>query len=108
MPIGRVASVEDTDDGALITMNIEDGKQIKSNEVGRIQTSLVGDAVIEFAPVSKSAGSTPVAPGSTVKGMYMSNPMDMMANMQGDLKQTIVALGNAGEEALADELSRCT
>ena len=44
LPIGRVASVEDTDDGALITMDIEDGKQIKSNEVGRIQTSLVGDA----------------------------------------------------------------
>ena len=46
LPIGRVASVEDTDEGALITMNIEDGKQIKTNEVGRIQTSLVGDAVI--------------------------------------------------------------
>ena len=41
LPIGRVASVEDTDTGALITMNIEDGKQIKSNEVGRIsQTGL--------------------------------------------------------------------
>lgn len=108
LPIGRVASVEDTDDGALITMNIEDGKQIKSNEVGRIQTSLVGDAVIEFAPVSKSAGATPVAPGSTVKGMYMSNPMDMMANMQGDLKQTIVALGDAGEEVaeLADRVNQ--
>ena len=50
LPIGRVASVEDTDDGALITLNIDDGKVIKSNEVGRIQSSLVGDAIIEFVP----------------------------------------------------------
>ena len=49
-----------------------------------------------------------MAPGSTVKGQYMSNPMDMMANMQGDLKQTIVALGDAGQEVaeLADRVNQ--
>src|SRR5688572_21700987 len=52
IPIGRVAEVEDVDDGALITLNIDEGKQIKTNEVGRIQSSMVGDAVIEFVPVS--------------------------------------------------------
>ena len=108
LPIGRVASVEDTDDGALITMNIEDGKQIKTNEIGRIQTSLVGDAVIEFGPDSSAIGATPVPPGATVKGKYMSNPMDMMADMQGDLKETIMALGDAGQQVaeLADRVNQ--
>jgi phospholipid/cholesterol/gamma-HCH transport system substrate-binding protein len=108
LPIGRVDSVEDTDDGALITLNIDDGKQIKSNEIGRIQSSLVGDAIIEFVPASSPVGAAVVEPGQTVQGMYNPNPMDMMAGMQGDLKQTIVSLGDAGQEVaeLADRLNQ--
>jgi phospholipid/cholesterol/gamma-HCH transport system substrate-binding protein len=108
LPIGRVASVEDTDDGALITMDIQDGKHIKSNELGRIQTSLVGDAVIEFMQVSSPIGAATVAPDATVKGKYVSNPMDMMADMQGDLKLTIMSLGDAGKEVaeLADRVNQ--
>ena len=108
LPIGRVDSVEDTDDGALITLNIDDGKQIKTNEVGRIQSSLVGDAIIEFVPSSSPVGARPVEPGQQVTGMYAPNPMDMMAGMQGDLKQTIISLGEAGQEVaeLADRLNQ--
>jgi len=96
--IGRVAKVEDTDQGALITMNIDDGKQIKTNENARIQTSLIGDAVIEFAPVRSSEKAQPVAPGSEITGTYNPTPLDLIANLQGDLKQTIVSLGRAGDE----------
>ncbi len=96
--IGRVAKVEDTDDGALITMNIDEGKQIKTNESARIQTSLIGDAVIEFAPVAPVEGAEPVLPGSIIKGTYSPTPLDMIANLQGDLKDTIIALGRAGDE----------
>lgn len=108
LPIGRVASVEDMDDGALITINVDEGKQVKTNEVGRIQSSLIGDAVIEFVPKSKPAGAQPVPPGATIKGMYAPNPIDLLANIQGDLKQTIQALGNAGEEVakLASQLNQ--
>jgi phospholipid/cholesterol/gamma-HCH transport system substrate-binding protein len=108
LPIGRVASVEPTDDGALITLSIDDDKQIKSNEVGRIQASLVGDAIIEFVPTGSSIGSTPVQPGERVQGMYAPNPMDLIATMQGDLKQTIISLGEAGQEVaeLADRLNQ--
>jgi phospholipid/cholesterol/gamma-HCH transport system substrate-binding protein len=108
IPIGRVAEVEDVDDGALITLNIDEGKQIKTNEVGRIQSSLVGDAIIEFVPAASPVGAEPVEEGATVRGMYAPNPMDMMANMQGDLKQTIISLGDAGQEVaeLADRLNQ--
>ena len=105
--IGRVAEIQDTDDGALITMNIDAEKQIKTNEAARIQTSLIGDAVIEFAPVSPSAGAQPVAPGSMVRGTYNPTPLDLIANLQGDLKETIISLGRAGDEVaeLADRMN---
>lgn len=108
LPIGRVKSVEDMDDGALITLSIDDGKQIKTNEVGRIQSSLVGDAIIEFVPVSSPVGATPIQPGAEVRGIYAPNPMDLMANLQGDLKQTIVSLGDAGAAVaeLADRVNQ--
>jgi phospholipid/cholesterol/gamma-HCH transport system substrate-binding protein len=96
--IGRVDKVEDTDQGALITMNIDEDKQIKNNEAGRIQTSLIGDSVIDFAPISPSEGAQPVAPGSIVRGTYNPTPLDLLANLQGDLKQTIVSLGRAGDQ----------
>jgi phospholipid/cholesterol/gamma-HCH transport system substrate-binding protein len=107
LPIGRVDSIEDTDTGALITMNIDDGKVIKDNELGRIQSSLVGDAVIEFSAVRPAVGAQPVPAGATVLGRYNPNPMDMLAALQGDLRQSIVSLGQAGEEVaeLADRLN---
>lgn len=109
LPIGRVASVEDTDQGALITINVNADKQIKTNEVGRIQSSLMGDAVIEFVPMPVRSGPLPqpLAPDSVVQGTFAPNPMDMLSTLQGDLRQTIVALGTAGEEVaeLADRLN---
>jgi phospholipid/cholesterol/gamma-HCH transport system substrate-binding protein len=107
LPIGRVASVEDRDDGALITLNIDDGKVIKDNEIGRIQSSLVGDAIIEFVPFRPALNAQPVAEGATIQGQYNPNPMDMLATLQVDLRQSIVSLGQAGEEVaeLADRLN---
>lgn len=96
--IGRVESVEDSDQGAVITLNINEGKSIKSNEGARIQTSLIGDAVIEFSPVAPAVDPQPVAPDSVVRGTYNPTPLDLLGNLQGDLKDTIMALGNAGDE----------
>ena len=106
--IGRVAQVEDTDTGALITLNIDDDKHLKTNEVARIQTSIIGDAVIEFAPASGQASTQIVQPGGPpLRGFYNPSPLDLIANLQGDLKETIKALGDAGEEVaqLADKLN---
>jgi phospholipid/cholesterol/gamma-HCH transport system substrate-binding protein len=107
LPIGRVDSIDDADDGVLIRLNIDDGKVIKTNEIGRIQSSLVGDAVIEFVPARPPIGATQVPEGATIEGMYAPNPMDLLSTLQGDLRQSIVALGQAGEEVaeLADRLN---
>lgn len=106
--IGRVDSVADTDTGALITLNIDDDKHVKSNEQARIQTSLIGDAVIEFSPAASPIGAVEVQPGGPpLRGMYNPSPLDLIANLQGDLKQTIQSLGDAGQEVaeLAERLN---
>ena len=108
IPIGRVDSIEDVDDGALITLNIDEGKVIKTNEVGRIQSSMMGDAIIEFVPASSPVGAKPVDPDIVIRGMYAPSPIDLMGNLQGDLKQTILSLGEAGQEVaeLADRMNQ--
>ena len=106
--IGRVGEVLDTDEGALITINIYKEKHVKTNEVARIQTSLIGDAVVEFSPGRTSANAQIVKPGGEpLQGMYNPSPLDLIANLQGDLKQTIQSLGSAGEEVrdLAERLN---
>lgn len=105
--IGRVAAVRDTDDGAQIIVNINDDKQVKTNETARVQTSLVGDAVVEFVPVGPSTGAQAVQPGGRVRGLYSPGPVDLLASLQGDLQQTIVSLGDAGRQvaSLADRLN---
>jgi len=141
--IGRVDRLEVTEEGVLITMNIEEGMEIKSNEVARIKTSLIGDAVIEFSPAPpmqrRAAEPRSMEPGAgdsgalhpismqtengvprvveprvadprfveprvvrpgdpPLRGIYVPSPLDLMANMQGDLRQTILSLGRAGDE----------
>lgn len=106
--IGRVAKVEDTDNGALLTLNIDEKKHVKTNETPRIQTSIIGDAVIEFSPGRPQEGAQIVEPGGPpIVGTYNPSPMDLIANLQGDLKQTIVSLGRAGDEVskLANQLN---
>lgn len=107
LPIGKVQSIEDRDNGALITLDINDGKVIKSNETPRIQSSLMGDAVIEFVPTSPLPNATPIPAGAEIQGLYVPNPMDLILTLQGDLRQTIVSLGQAGDEVaeLADRLN---
>lgn len=105
--IGRVGEVQDTDDGALITINVQEGKQVKTNEIARIQTSLIGDAVVEFTP-GPGQGNQAVQPGGPpLQGTYNPSPIDLIANLQGDLKLTIQELGRAGGEVatLAERLN---
>ncbi|MEQ8209753.1 MAG: MlaD family protein [Lacipirellulaceae bacterium] len=105
--IGRVADVEATDEGALITIDINEGKVVKTNEKPRIQSSIMGDAIIEFVPVRSSEGAQAIAPGAIVQGGYNPNPVDMLATMQGDLRETVQSLGRAGDEVamLAERLN---
>jgi phospholipid/cholesterol/gamma-HCH transport system substrate-binding protein len=53
--IGRVTKVQLTEDYVLVTLNISNDVHPSSKEVATLQTSLLGDAEIEFAQPSSSA-----------------------------------------------------
>lgn len=143
--IGRVENVEDTSEGALITLSIDEGKEIRTNEIARIKSSIMGDATIEIvkvrpdtpvraAPPLNSSSSADgnsasmlapqdlevslvqaqppgqpgvIPPGGRIEGVYVPNPLDMLSDIQADLRQTVIALGTAGEEVaeLADRIN---
>ena len=51
MLIGRVTNVEFIDDwGVTVTVGIDPGVKIHRDEVCRIKSTIVGDAVLEFVP----------------------------------------------------------
>ena len=71
-------------------------------------SSLVVDAIIEFMRVRPALGAQPIDPdGPPIVGRYNANPMDLLASLQADLRQSIISLGQAGDEVaeLADRLN---
>src|SRR5690606_8538670 len=82
-----------------ITINVDEDHQVKSNEAARIQSSLIGDAVINFSPTGPAEGARTVEPGGPpLRGYYTPSPLDMMSNLQGDMQQALLSLSRAGDE----------
>ncbi len=96
--IGRVSSIEDRDDRIVVHANIENGRRLFREYPCQVRTSVLGDATIDFVTAPVPPGTPPLADGATVAGEVVGNPLDMLANIQGDLQVTIKSLGDAGNE----------
>jgi phospholipid/cholesterol/gamma-HCH transport system substrate-binding protein len=96
--IGRVASIEDRDDRIVVHANIESGRRLFPQYLCQVRTSVLGDATIDFVTRPIPPGQEPLGDGAVVMGEVVGNPLDMFANMQGDLQVTIKSLGDAGNE----------
>src|SRR5262245_14962048 len=96
--IGRVASIEDRDDRIVVHANIENGRRLFPQYICQVRTSVLGDATIDFVTRPIPPGQLPLADGAVVPGEVVGNPLDMFANLQGDLQVTIKSLGDAGNE----------
>lgn len=96
--IGRVASIEDRDDRIVVHANIEAGRRLFPQYLCQVRTSVLGDATIDFVTRPVPPGQQPLGDGAVVAGEVVGNPLDMFANMQGDLQTTIKSLGVAGDE----------
>jgi phospholipid/cholesterol/gamma-HCH transport system substrate-binding protein len=93
--VGRVTDVQFAPDGASVevTAKIQKRWKLYRNELCRVQTSLLGDAVVEF--VRASAGQPPGEPirdGQHIAGIYLSDPNQMVANLQSDFKTTVTSV----------------
>jgi hypothetical protein len=93
-----VSSIEDRDDRIVVHSNIEEGRRLFPQYACQVRTSVLGDATVDFVTKPIPAGALPLTDGAIVQGEVVGNPLDMFANLQGDLQVTIKSLGDAGNE----------
>jgi phospholipid/cholesterol/gamma-HCH transport system substrate-binding protein len=96
--IGQVKAIEDREDRIVVQARIDAGRKLFPQYACQVRTSVLGDATIDFVAAPVPPGTQPLADGATVRGDVVGNPLDMLANIQGDLQVTIQALGEAGSE----------
>ena len=99
--IGRVTSVELLDEGGVeVTADIEARRKIRASEVCRIASaSVLGDPVLEFFAADKPDKTAPLLEnGSQIQGELSGNPLEILDNLQGQMKEALVSIRNAGAD----------
>lgn len=97
--IGRVSSVELTEEGVLITARINAKYDIYENEICRIYPSVIGDADVNFAlPPSKSPSDEVLSAGELVQGEVARDPMQVIGDLEGDVVRTLRSVAGTSEE----------
>ena len=97
--VGRVTNIEFVQPvGVRVTLEVDDRVKIFPGDTCRVSESLLGDAKLEFVRVRKPvADATPLPSGETVQGSVAASPLDSLAQMQGDIQQTLVSINQASE-----------
>ena len=99
--IGRVASIDDLDDGVILHVNIDGDRRLLTSHVPHVRTSVLGDATIDFATSLTDAPPQPIADGATIPGVVDPNPFDalaQLAELKTDFASASRSLGTAGDE----------
>lgn len=99
--IGRVADVgfAEDGDGAMVTTDINSDVQLRTDEICRIDRSLLGDAELEF--IDDDPAKTPktfLKDGDEVLGVVASDPIRVLANLEGSLSGAINSIGRTSDE----------
>lgn len=95
--IGRVGNVEDMQSYVAVIANIDSGRLLYANYQPQVRSTLLGDSTIEFVTRPVGAGQQPVPPGHVFNGVVAPNPLDGLADIEGDLKIMINRLSEAGD-----------
>ncbi|MBN2580594.1 MAG: MCE family protein [Pirellulales bacterium] len=108
--IGRVTDVRFAPDGSsiVVTAEIKNKWRIFRNEVCRVQTSLLGDAVLEFLrSTSGEPPGEPIRNGAHLSGIFIPDPNQLVANIQSDFKNTIASVSqtSSGLRTASEDLS---
>ena len=92
--IGRVSDVKLLDDGGVqVSARIDNQYELREHEMCRVGTeSLLGNTVLEFVPSGDTSKSTTkLEDGAYIKGDVAGNPLDVLNNLEGDVRNTMVA-----------------
>lgn len=106
--IGRVQSLQFAEDvpqlaavnegGVVVIAEIDSHRTIKTDEIPQIGRSLLGDAFIEFMHNPALRDPQTRQPGDTVVGQVAADPLQFMANMEGDLSNTMRSVAGTSNE----------
>jgi phospholipid/cholesterol/gamma-HCH transport system substrate-binding protein len=99
--IGRVASIDDLDNGVILHANIDGDRRLLTSHVPHVRTSVLGDATIDFVSSRTDAPPQPLADGAKIPGVVDPNPFDalaQLADLKTDFAEASRSLGNAGDE----------
>ncbi|MEL7499312.1 MAG: MlaD family protein [Planctomycetota bacterium] len=107
--IGRVKGVSTDDDEGLVVLRlgIDSKAKVYENEICEIGTeSLLGDAKIEFLPLSKAERGAEVTPDYTMTTVAIEkNPMEIATDfsagfdeLKPQLRETLTGIQDAGKE----------
>lgn len=98
--IGEVTDVAFTDDAkVLVTVRINDDVKLPSNELCRVKGTLLGDAVLDFVPGSGPPVQEFLKDGDQIEGVVFSNPLEILAGLEGNLTGALDSISAAGDEA---------
>ena len=109
--IGRVSNVKLREDRkVLVTLKVEQENMPHYNEVCRIVSeSLLGDAALEFVPTDRPGlPSEPLPEGAQIEGSVASNPLKVLVDLEGKIKQALDTMERAGNSLanVADNANR--
>jgi phospholipid/cholesterol/gamma-HCH transport system substrate-binding protein len=98
--IGRVKKVQFApDNDVLITAAVDKGIELFTDEVVQIKAGFLGNADLEFVPGSRQPPQrTKVQPGDMLLGSLSVDPLQALANLEGNLNQAAGSLADAGDE----------
>lgn len=103
--IGQVTKVEfatDKDTGkdkVLVTIEIDQERRLRHNEVCRVSSTLLGDSSLQFVRSSNpKLSDTYIDDGETVVGVEQLAPTEVITNLQGQLTDVITSVGKTSDE----------
>lgn len=98
--IGRVEKVDlAKDGGAVVTAKIYEERTIRKNQVCRISSSILGDAVLRFVRSNNpNLPETEVAPGETITGVVAPDPIQVVTDLQQRLVGAIGSVSKTSDD----------
>lgn len=97
VPIGHVRELffDEKQGGVTVLLNIQKRHSLRKDSRARLSVSILGDATVEFTPgVSREF----LRPGSKIVGVPSANPLEMIAQMQSRVDETLASFTSTSRE----------
>jgi phospholipid/cholesterol/gamma-HCH transport system substrate-binding protein len=99
--IGKVKNVAiaDDDSSAIVTVEIEEKYKLRKDETFRINTGVLGDAVLEVIDTNpEELPDAYLASGDALEGEVRTDPLQVIANLEGGLADALGSIRKTSDD----------